>query len=96
MSTFLDCYKSDKPNLRFYSFFSRTDLRFYSFSLDTFLIEKDGGVVPIEVKAGNTSTVSLNNFIIDYNPPIAYKFINGNVGRVDNKITLPHYMVMFV
>ena len=61
-----------------------------------FLIEKDGGVVPIEVKAGNTSTVSLNNFITDYNPPIAYKFINGNVGRVDNKITLPHYMVMFV
>ncbi len=61
-----------------------------------FLIEKDGGVVPVEVKAGNTSTTSLNNFIADYNPPIAYKFVNGNLGRVDKKITLPHYMVMFV
>ena len=28
-----------------------------------FLIEKDGDVIPIEVKAGNTATVSLNNFI---------------------------------
>ena len=61
-----------------------------------FLIEKEGSVVPIEVKAGNTSTVSLNNFINDYEPSVAYKFVNGNVGRVDNKITLPHYMVMFV
>lgn len=61
-----------------------------------FLIEKEGGVVPVEVKAGNTSTVSLNNFISDYHPPIAYKFVNGNVGQADNKITLPHYMVMFV
>lgn len=61
-----------------------------------FLIEKDGDVVPIEVKAGNTSTVSLNNFIIDYKPHIAYKLISGNVGKTDEKITLPHYMVMFI
>ena len=25
-----------------------------------------------------------------------YKFITGNVGRVGKKITLPHYMSMFV
>ncbi len=61
-----------------------------------FLIEKDGCVVPIEVKAGNTSTVSLNSFINDYKPLVAYKFVNGNVGQVVNKITLPHYMVMFM
>ena len=61
-----------------------------------FLIEKEGGIVPVEVKAGNTSTVSLNNFINDYKPPIAYKFVNGNVGKAENKVTLPHYMVMFV
>lgn len=47
-------------------------------------------------KAGNTATVSLNNFIVDYKPRIAYKFISCNVGVVDNKVTLPHYMVMFV
>ena len=61
-----------------------------------FLIEKDGEVVPIEVKAKNNPTVSLNNFISDYKPSKAYKLINGNVGVADNKITLPHYMVMFV
>ena len=61
-----------------------------------FLIEKDGGVVPIEVKAGNTATVSLNRFIETYHPPIAYKFIDGNIGFSDSKLTLPHYMAMFV
>ena len=61
-----------------------------------FLIEKEGSVIPVEVKAGNTSTVSLNNFINDYKTPVAYKFVNGNVGRTDDKITLPHYMVMFI
>lgn len=61
-----------------------------------FLLEKDGSVVPIEVKAGNNPTVSLNSFIKKYMPPAAYKFIDGNVGKADTKITLPHYMVMFM
>lgn len=61
-----------------------------------FLLEIDGDVIPVEVKAGNTATVSLNNFIDDYKPRMAYKFISGNVGVVDNKVTLPHYMVMFI
>lgn len=30
------------------------------------LIEKDGKVVPIEVKARNTASASLNNFIYDF------------------------------
>ncbi len=61
-----------------------------------FLIEKEGEVVPVEVKAGNTATVSLNHFIDDHKPHIAYKFVQGNVGWVESKITLPHYMAMFV
>lgn len=61
-----------------------------------FLIEKDGEVIPIEVKSCNNSTVSLNNFINDYKPQIAYKLISGNVGKIDEKVTLPHYMVMFI
>ena len=61
-----------------------------------FVIENDGEVVPVEVKAGNTATVSLNGFINKYNPTKAYKFISGNVGTADTKITLPHYMVMFM
>lgn len=61
-----------------------------------FLIEKYGEVIPIEVKAGNTSTVTLNRFIEKYSPKIAYKFINGNVGVVGEKYSIPHYMVMFL
>ena len=61
-----------------------------------FLIEKNGDVVPVEVKAKNSASASLNSFIDDYSPRIVYKLISGNVGRVDEKITLPHYMVMFL
>jgi len=61
-----------------------------------FLLEKDAEVIPVEVKAGNTATVSLNNFIKDFKPSKAYKFISGNIGVNDEKITLPHYMVMFI
>ena len=61
-----------------------------------FLIEKDGTVVPIEVKAGNTSSTSLNNFVKDYHPSIAYKLIKGNIGLVDRKLTMPHYLIMFI
>ena len=61
-----------------------------------FLIEKEGEVVPIEVKAGNTPSTSLNNFIDDYSPFIAYKLINGNVGINGVKKTIPHYMVLFI
>ena len=61
-----------------------------------FLVEKDGEVIPIEVKAGNSSSTSLNNFIDDFKPSLAYKLISGNVGFVDKKYTIPHYMIMFV
>lgn len=61
-----------------------------------FLIEKNGEVIPIEVKAGNTSTTSLNNFIKDFKPSIAYKLASSNIGVIDCKKTLPHYMVMFI
>lgn len=61
-----------------------------------FIIEKNGEVIPIEVKAGNTSTVSLNQFINRYNPSIAYKLINGNIGIHETKKTIPHYMILFI
>lgn len=75
-------------------------LHYYKISDNTqeleFVIEKDGNAVPIEVKAGNTSTLSLNTFIENYHPSKAYKFVNGNVGINEGRITLPHYMVMFL
>lgn len=61
-----------------------------------FVIEKNGEVIPIEVKTGNDSTPSLNSFINKYHPKVSYKFVNGNVGFLDGKKTLPHYMVMFI
>ena len=61
-----------------------------------FIIEKDGEVRPIEVKAGNTATKSLNRFIEKYSPTVAYKIMAGNVGAADGKLSLPHYMVMFI
>lgn len=61
-----------------------------------FLIEKNGEVVPIEVKAGNSASITLNNFIRDFSPSVAYKLIGGNSGRDGVKYTLPHYMVIFI
>ena len=61
-----------------------------------FLIERDGAIVPIEVKAGNEASKSFDRMLARDDIHIGYKFINGNVGRQGKKITLPHYMVMFV
>lgn len=61
-----------------------------------FVISKNANIVPIEVKSKNGSTESLNCYIESFKPNISYKFIDGNAGRIDNKITLPHYMAMFV
>lgn len=61
-----------------------------------FIIEKDGEVIPIEVKAGNSASKSLNNFINDYEPSVSYKLITGNQGLEGNKKTIPHYMIMFL
>ena len=61
-----------------------------------FLIEKNGEVIPVEVKAGNNPTVSLNQFIEEFEPSAAYTLIGGRNGRAGAKITLPHYFVMFL
>lgn len=61
-----------------------------------FVIEKNGEVVPVEVKAGNSVSVSFNSFIDKFSPSIAYKLIGGRNGKVGVKTTMPHYMVMFL
>ena len=61
-----------------------------------FLIEKSGEVGPVEVKAGNNPTPSLNSFIRVYSPSVAYKLIGGRNGRDGVRVTLPHYFVMFI
>ena len=61
-----------------------------------FVIEKNGEVVPVEVKAGNTATVSLNKFAERFAPSVAYKIAGSNVGLSGTKYTIPHYMAMFI
>ena len=61
-----------------------------------FVIERDGGIVPIEVKSSNGTTISLNEALERPDVPYGYKFIDGNVGVTGKKITLPHYMAMFL
>lgn len=62
------------------------------------IIQKEGQVVPIEVKSGNTSANSLNSIIKKYkNIDYGYKFVDGNIDIGENGIlTLPLYMVAFV
>jgi len=61
-----------------------------------FLLVNDDGVIPIEVKAGNGRTLSLDNFIKKFKPPYAFKFITGNIGTDGKRVTMPLYMAMFV
>ena len=61
-----------------------------------FLMTKDAQVIPIEVKAGNGSTISLNTLLAKDDIPYGYKLISGNVGVNDKKIVLPLYMTMFI
>ena len=59
-------------------------------------VENEKGIVPIEVKAGNDSSVSFDRFLDRPDVEFGYKFVNGNIGKTGKKITLPHYMVTFI
>lgn len=61
-----------------------------------FVLELDDGVVPIEVKAGNSATVSFDWLLSQDEVPYGYKLVAGNVGVTGKKVTLPHYMAMFI
>lgn len=61
-----------------------------------FLLESEDGIIPIEVKAGNSRSKSLDNLLKTGDVPYGYKLIDGNIGRVDKKISLPLYMAMFI
>lgn len=61
-----------------------------------FLIENKDGIIPVEVKAGNSRSKSLDSILEHNDIPYGYKLCNGNVGRNGKKITLPLYMAMFL
>lgn len=62
------------------------------------IIQKDGQVVPIEIKSGNNKASSLRTIMKkDKDISTGYKFIDGNIGESEEGIvTLPLYMAAFI
>ena len=62
-----------------------------------FLIEgNEGDVIPIEVKSKNNRATSLDLYIKDFGPSVAYKLVSTGIGIVGCKKTIPHYMSIFI
>lgn len=62
------------------------------------MIQKDGNVLPIEVKSGNTRASSLKLLMKNHKDICyGYKFADGNIGVGEDRIiTLPLYMIAFI
>ena len=62
------------------------------------IIQKDGVVIPIEVKSGNARANSLISLMKNSKDiSVAYKFTDGNIGTSgDGILALPLYMAAFV
>ncbi len=63
-----------------------------------FLVQKNGYVIPIEVKAGNATSKSLRDLMKNHAEiPLAYKLADANVGCSEERVlTVPLYMSMFL
>ena len=61
-----------------------------------FLAEREAALEPIEVKASRNRFASLDDFLTREDVTRGYKLIDGNVGVAGKKITLPHYLTMFL
>ncbi|MCR5117631.1 MAG: ATP-binding protein [Lachnospiraceae bacterium] len=63
-----------------------------------FIFQKNGKVIPVEVKSGNSKAISLSAIMQkEKDIPYAYKFIDGNIGTNEDRIiTLPLYMASFI
>ena len=74
---------------------SMSQLGYYDEEME-FVVETNDGVVPVEVKAQTGRTLSLDKMLADDSIPYGYKLTGGNVGVSGKKVTLPHYMAMFI
>lgn len=61
-----------------------------------FLLEQNRAVIPVEVKSKKGETASLNQYLRDWAPSYCYKLTGGNLGESENKLTLPHYLAIFI
>ncbi|MBQ3096642.1 MAG: hypothetical protein IJI54_15800 [Kiritimatiellae bacterium] len=60
------------------------------------MIETDDGVVPVEVKSKTGRSQSLDRLLENESIRKGIKLVGGNVGISGKKVTLPHYMAMFL
>lgn len=62
------------------------------------IIQKDGSVVPMEIKSGNGRASSLKSLLKNRKDiPVAYKFADSNIGvDEDGIVTLPLYLIAFL
>ncbi len=76
------------------------ELRYYRNSTGTmeldFVVRDRNGIVPIEVKAMNRSTPSLNHALQDENVEYGIKFCNSNIGFDGRIYTFPYFTVPFL
>ena len=61
-----------------------------------FVVETEDGVVPIELKSTDGRSRSLDVLLESETIPYGIKLTGGNVGVSGKKVTLPHYMAMFL
>lgn len=61
-----------------------------------FLLTRNTKIIPVEVKAKNGPTLSMNNILKSDDIPYGYKLTSGNIGVMGKKITLPLYMAMYL
>lgn len=61
-----------------------------------FLLERNGKIIPIEVKAKKGSSRSLNEVLKNNDIVKGYKLTSQNTGVIDKKITLPWYISFFI
>ena len=60
-----------------------------------FIIEKEGEAIPIEAKTGSKVSVSMSNYITDYEPSMVYK-LTEEIGKQSEDIQImPYYGVIF-
>lgn len=103
-NTILDNTKGGIYECLLADFLIKKEFPMYYYKNDTtkkeidFITQKDGAIIPLEVKSGKKKASSLN-WLMNNNSsiPIAYKFMDGNVGMGENRIiTMPLYMAMFL
>ena len=57
-----------------------------------FLVDGHSSVIPLEVKAKRGATASLNKILDHEDIHVGYKLVDGNIGRVGKKVTVPLYL----